>query len=72
MTAKFADQHPDRVIALMALNARPDIPGQMLEEVVRYAFEQLCWRRSTNDLDALLAELAEVLTDVVALSSPLS
>jgi hypothetical protein len=42
---------PCREIAVMALQTGS------LEEVIRYAFDQLCWRRSNNELDALLKDL---------------
>jgi hypothetical protein len=57
MTTQAAD--PARDIALMALNADPLARVQMLESVILYAFDQLCYRRTSTDIDLLLARLRE-------------
>jgi hypothetical protein len=46
---------PGREIALLSLQISQ--PTDMLDHVIRYAFDQLCWRRSSNELDALLKDL---------------
>lgn len=65
MTApgRHPDADPFRAVAMIALQASPAYLGDMLEEVIRYAFEQLCWKRSTPDLIALLAELSATVTE---------
>jgi hypothetical protein len=49
--------NPATDIALMALQANPLGQTQMLEAVLTYAFEQLCWRKTETDIDLLIARL---------------
>lgn len=51
---------PGRAIALLALDGPAHHPAAMLEDVVKTAFDQLCWHRSTPQLVALLAELQAI------------
>jgi hypothetical protein len=46
---------PGREIALLALQIGRE--SDMLDHVIRYAFDQLCWRLSSNQLDGLLRDL---------------
>jgi hypothetical protein len=58
------DRNPLRVIAKIAIDGMGyavDCPA--LEEVIRYAFDQLCWRRTTPELEALLAELRATMSE---------
>jgi hypothetical protein len=64
MTTRGKD--PAREIALMALNTAPLAEAQMLEAVVLYAFDQLCWRRTETDLDLLLGRLRSSLSEGAA------
>jgi len=60
---KSAD--PARDIALLALTpGNPTYqPGDMLEEVIRYAFDRLCWERTTPQLEEFLASLRDILDE---------
>lgn len=57
--ARAAD--PGRSIAQIALTNSGFQPAAMLEEVVRYAFDQLCWHRTTPELDALIGSLRDLI-----------
>lgn len=48
---------PGRELAQLALTNNGYQPGAMLEDVIRYAFDQLCWHRTTPELLALLNRL---------------
>ena len=50
-----------RRIALDVLSA-PD-GAAMLEETIRYCFDQLCYRASYRELDELLAELRAMVSE---------
>jgi len=52
-----AASDPGRAIAKIALEDTFGQPGQMLEEVIRYAFDQLCWARTTPQLEAFVEGL---------------
>lgn len=52
---------PGRAIALIALEDQGYRPAVMLEDVVKTAFDQLCFYHSTPKLVALLADLQAVL-----------
>lgn len=54
---------PGREIALLALEGPTFQPGEMLEDVIKHAFDQLCWHRTTPQLEALLASLRELMTE---------
>jgi hypothetical protein len=54
---------PGRAIALIALEDPPHHSTAMLERVIKFAFTELCFRRSTNDLDRLLSDLREILDE---------
>lgn len=60
MSAKHPD--PGRKIALIALDGSP-YPGDMLEEVIRHAFDQLCWHRTTPQLEAFVESLREIMSE---------
>lgn len=57
---------PDRDIALLALQASTAFPGDMLEEVLTYCFDQLCYRRTYGELDAILKHLAALVAEDAA------
>ena len=61
----MADQSktPTRDIALIALQGSDAFPGDMLEEVLRYAFDQLCFRRTYGELDAILNGLRALVAE---------
>lgn len=63
MAAKSAA--PAKDIALLALQASDAHQGDMLEEVLTYCFDQLCWRRSTPDLVALTKRLDALIAEEV-------
>lgn len=65
MTAPQRDADPGRKIALLALEGPTFQPGAMLEEVIRYAFDQLCWNRTTPQLEAFLADLKTLMAEGV-------
>lgn len=54
---------PGRSIALLALDSGGIQPGAMLEDVIRYAFDQLCWHRTTPELEAFLASLRDIMAE---------
>ena len=54
---------PGRVIAMLALEETHGQPGAMLERVVRHAFDQLCWSRTTPELHRLLEELRALVAE---------
>jgi hypothetical protein len=49
---------PGRVIAILALKPIEFTDVGMLQHVILVAFEQLCHRCNTNEMDALLRGLA--------------
>lgn len=57
---------PGRDIAQIALSNTGYQPGAMLEAVIRYAVDQLCWNRSTNELEAFLSSLTAILDEEAA------
>ncbi len=63
--ARAAD--PGRSIAQIALTNTGFQPGAMLEEVVRYAFDQLCWHRTTPELEAFVGSLRELIAEEACL-----
>jgi hypothetical protein len=58
---KTADRDPGRVLAQIALSNSGFQPREMLEEAVRYAFDQLCFHSTTPQLEALMGELQQLL-----------
>lgn len=60
---KSPDTDPFRQVALIALQSSPASPGDMLEAVLRYAFDQLCWKRTIPELLALLSELRAIVSE---------
>lgn len=50
-------------LALIALSGSDAWPGDMLEDALRYCFDQLCWRRTTNELDAIIKDLAALIEE---------
>lgn len=50
---------PAREVALLALEGSPYQPAQALEAVFRYAFEQLGFHRTDDQLLALVDELRD-------------
>ena len=52
---------PGRSIALIALDADP--VAKMLEEVIRHAFDQLCWHRTTPQLETFVEGLREIMSE---------
>jgi hypothetical protein len=56
---------PGRMIALLALKPVEFTDVGMLQHVIHVAFEQLCYRCSTNEMNALLASLAATLDSEV-------
>ena len=63
MNRLFPMDDPGRDIALIALEDPPHHPTAMLERVIKVAFSELCFRRSTSDLDRLLDDLREILDE---------
>lgn len=62
--AKSPDRNPAKRLAQMALTGMDySSDGDLLEEVIRYAFDQLCWLRSYPDIDALLADLRALVSE---------
>jgi hypothetical protein len=49
---------PGRMIALLALKPVEFTDVGMLQHVIHVAFEQLCYRCSTNEMNALLRGLS--------------
>ncbi len=49
---------PGRELAKLALSTTA-FEAEMLEAVIDYAFEQLCWRRNDAEIEALLERLKE-------------
>jgi hypothetical protein len=58
-----ADKDPGREIALRALVGNHLSPGDMLEEVISYAFDQLCWHRTTPQLETFVEGLREIMSE---------
>jgi hypothetical protein len=54
---------PGRVIALLALKPVQFTDVGMLQHVILVAFEQLCFRCSTTEMDALVEKLGAMLDD---------
>ena len=54
---------PGRAIAKIALENTGYQPGEMLEQVIRYAFDQLCWVRTTPELDTFAASLRAIMDE---------
>lgn len=54
---------PGREIALKALNAYPLPSAGMLEDVIRYAFDQLSFHRTMPELEGFLASLGEIMSE---------
>lgn len=54
---------PGREIAQIALSNSGFQPGVMLEEVIRYAFDQLCFARTTPELDQFLDGLRALMAE---------
>ena len=61
--SKSAATDPGRHIAQLALENSGFQPGVMLESVIQYAFDQLCWHRTTPQLEAFIASLREVMAE---------
>lgn len=58
------NKHPARAIALLALNNdSPLAVSSMLEKVIEFSFDQLCWRRSHAELRAFMDKLTVMLND---------
>lgn len=57
------EEDPGRSIALIALDARPPTTPQMLENVIRHAFDQLCWHRTTPQLEAFVEGLRNIMDE---------
>ena len=55
------DADPGRIIALKALG--DEEAGDMLEDAILYAFNQLCWRRTTPQLVEFLAQVQRLMTE---------
>ncbi len=55
------EEDPGRSIALIALDADP--VAKMLEEVIRHAFDQLCWHRTTPQLEAFVEGLRNIMDE---------
>lgn len=64
--ASRKEENPGREIALIALQTDPYFASDMLTEVILYAFDQLCWRRATPDLNRLLDELRALVAEDAA------
>lgn len=54
---------PGRFIALIALDDSGSQPGEMLEAVIRFAFDQLCWVRTTPQLEAFVGGLRALMSE---------
>lgn len=54
---------PGRHIALLALENSGLQPGVMLESVIQYAFDQLCFHRTTPQLEAFIASLRDIMAE---------
>lgn len=65
MTRLARMDDPGRMIALLALKPVEFTDVGMLQHVIHVAFEQLCYRCSTNEMNALLASLAATLDSEV-------
>lgn len=63
MNRLFPMDDPGRAIALIALEDPSHHATAMLERVIKFAFAELRFRRSTNDLDRLLSDLREILDE---------
>lgn len=57
------EKDPGRMIALLALSDVNYQPAALLERVIRAAFDQLCWLRTSTELEALLSELTRALNE---------
>lgn len=62
-TAQKPGADPGRTIALLSLAPTYGQPGEMLESVIRHAFDQLCWHRTTPQLEAFVASLRGVMAE---------
>lgn len=62
-TSKGHTADPGRQIAKIALENTGFQPGEMLEEVIRYAFDQLCWARTTPQLLAFVESLKSIMDE---------
>ncbi len=54
---------PGRAIARIALEDTFGRPGPMLEDVIRYAFDQLCWARTTPQLETFVESLKAIIDE---------
>lgn len=54
---------PGRGIAKIALENTGFQPGEMLEAVIRFAFDQLCWARTTPQLLAFVESLKTLMDE---------
>lgn len=54
---------PGRVIAQIALTNTGFQPGAMLEEVIRAAFDQLCFHRTAPELEAVIEGLRSLMAE---------
>jgi hypothetical protein len=61
--AAAASKDPGRHIAMLALEETYGQPGKMLEAVIRHAFDQLCWHRTTPELETFAANLREIMAE---------
>ncbi len=61
--SEVLSKDPGRDIAKLALEDTYGQPGAMLEGVVRYAFDQLCWHRTSPQLEAFVASLRSIMSE---------
>jgi hypothetical protein len=60
---KPRESDPGRSIALIALDNAGYQPGLMLEAIIHHAFDQLCWHRTTPELEAFIEGLRELMSE---------
>lgn len=63
MSASQRADDPGRAIAKIALEDTFGQPGDMLEDVIRYAFDQLCWARTTPQLETFVESLKAIIDE---------
>lgn len=54
---------PTRDLALIALNGAPGQHVTTLKQVIDYAFDQLCWRMTPDELEAVIDGLKAKLVE---------